>query len=111
MWQERFSGIRKLSSLLVKDTMSELLLSTKRYQEANRRPRVCLTIHTKDKSYRNLSLSLCSECICHSYSYNVKLFGVPEIKPRENASETSQLCLNTFNAIATCTGTHRYDID
>ena len=59
MWQERFSGIRKLSSLLVKDTMSELLLSTKRYQEAkrfqkewkcwhsaNRRPTVCLTIHT-----------------------------------------------------------------
>ena len=32
-------------------------------------------------------------------------------QPRENASETSQLCLNTFNAIATCTGTHRYDID
>ena len=56
VWQEHFSGIRKLSSLLVKDTMSELLLSTKRYQEANRRPRVCLAIHTKDKSYRNFSV-------------------------------------------------------
>ena len=45
----------------------------------------------------------------YSYSYNVKLVGVPEIKPRENASETSQLCLNIFNAIGA--EMHPYDID
>ena len=45
----------------------------------------------------------------YSYSYNVKLVGVPEIKPRENASETSQLCLNIFNAIGV--EIHPYDID
>ena len=38
-----------------------------------------------------------------------KLVGVPEIKPRENASETSQLCLNIFNAIGA--EIHPYDID
>ena len=45
----------------------------------------------------------------YSYSYNVKLVGVPEIKPRENASETSQLCLNIFNAIGA--EMHPYHID
>ena len=45
----------------------------------------------------------------YNYSYNVKLVGVPEIKPRENASETSQLCLNIFNAIGA--EIHPYDID
>ena len=45
----------------------------------------------------------------YSYSYNVMLVGVPEIKPRENASETSQLCLNIFNAIGA--EIHPYDID
>ena len=39
----------------------------------------------------------------------VKLVGVPEIKPRENASETSQLRLNIFNAIGA--EIHPYDID
>ena len=45
----------------------------------------------------------------YSYSYTVKLVGVPETKPRENASETSQLCLNIFNAIGA--EMHPYDID
>ena len=47
----------------------------------------------------------------YSYFYNVKLVGVPEIKPPEieNASETSQLCLNIFNAIGA--EIHPYDID
>ena len=39
----------------------------------------------------------------------VKLVGVPEIKPRENASETSQLRLNIFNAIGA--EIYPYDID
>ena len=41
--------------------------------------------------------------------YKVKLVGVPEIKTRENASETSQLCLNIFNTIGA--EIHPYDID
>ena len=45
----------------------------------------------------------------YSYSYTVKLVGVPETKPRENASETSQLCLNIFNAIGA--EIRPYDID
>ena len=45
----------------------------------------------------------------YSYSYNVKLVGVPQIKPRENASETSRLCLNIFDAIGA--EIHPYDID
>lgn len=45
----------------------------------------------------------------YSYSYNVKLIRVPEIKPCENASETSQLCLNIFTAISA--EIHPYDID
>ena len=45
----------------------------------------------------------------YSHSYNVKLVGVPEIKPRENESETSQLCLNIFNTIGA--EIHPYDID
>ena len=45
----------------------------------------------------------------YSYSYNVKLVGVLELRPRENAPETSALCLRTFNTI----GAHvkPYDID
>ena len=45
----------------------------------------------------------------YNYSYNVKLVGAPEIKSRENASETSQLSLNIFNAIGA--EIHPYDID
>ena len=45
----------------------------------------------------------------YNYSYNVKLVGAPEIKSRENASETSQLSLNIFNAIGA--EIHPFDID
>ena len=45
----------------------------------------------------------------YNYSYNDKLVGAPEIKSRENASETSQLCLNIFNAIGA--EIHPFDID
>ena len=34
----------------------------------------------------------------YSYSYNVKLVGVPELKQRESAYETSQLCLKIFRS-------------
>ena len=45
----------------------------------------------------------------YNYSYNVKLVGAPEIKSRENASETSQLSLNIVNAISA--EIHSCDID
>ncbi|XP_068689659.1 uncharacterized protein [Montipora foliosa] len=45
----------------------------------------------------------------YSYSYNVKLVGVPELKQRESAYETSQLCLKIFSAIGEDIKT--YDID
>ena len=56
---------------------------------------------------KNLALAI-EQAQEYSYSY-VKLVGVPEIKPHENASETSQLCLNIFNAIGV--EIHPYDID
>ncbi|XP_068717170.1 uncharacterized protein [Montipora capricornis] len=45
----------------------------------------------------------------YSYSYNVKLVGVPELKQRESAYETSQLCLKIFSAIGVDIKT--FDID
>ncbi|XP_028404031.1 uncharacterized protein LOC114526648 [Dendronephthya gigantea] len=32
----------------------------------------------------------------YSYSYNVKLMGIPHLKPRESAQETSELCAKIF---------------
>lgn len=45
----------------------------------------------------------------YSYSYNVELVGVPELKQRESAYETSQLFLKFFNAIGVDIKT--YDIN
>lgn len=45
----------------------------------------------------------------YSYSYNVKLVGVPELGPHENAFDTSQLCLRIFNGIGV--EVKPYDID
>ena len=35
----------------------------------------------------------------YSYSYNVKVVGIPELGPLENAFDTSKLRLRTFNGI------------
>ena len=35
----------------------------------------------------------------YSYQYNIKLMGVPELKPKESAIETSQLCEQIFKAM------------
>ena len=33
----------------------------------------------------------------YNYAFNIKILGVPELKVNEDASETSNLCLNLFN--------------
>ncbi|CAH3146028.1 unnamed protein product [Pocillopora meandrina] len=33
----------------------------------------------------------------YSYAFNIKILGVPELKANEDASETSNLCVNLFN--------------
>ena len=43
----------------------------------------------------HLSTSI-DEAQQYSYSYNVKLMGIPHLKPRESAQETSELCLKVF---------------
>ena len=35
----------------------------------------------------------------YSYAYNIKLMGVPELKSKETAIETSQLCEQIFKAM------------
>lgn len=46
----------------------------------------------------NLSKSI-DEVQHYSYSYNVKLVGIPEFKPKESAIETSTLCVEIFKAM------------
>jgi len=46
----------------------------------------------------------------YSYSFNVKLLGIPELKPRESAVETTELCVRIFNAIAANTTVRDIDI-
>ena len=45
----------------------------------------------------------------YSYSYNIKLVGVPEVKQRESADETLQLCMRIFDKIGA--EIHPYDLD
>ena len=45
----------------------------------------------------------------YSYSYNIKLVGVPEVKQRESAGDTLQLCMRIFNKIGA--EIHPYDLD
>lgn len=35
----------------------------------------------------------------YSYSFNVKLLEIPELKPRESVLETTEPCVRIFNAI------------
>ena len=39
----------------------------------------------------------------YSYAFNIKILGVPELKANEDASETSNLCVNLFNHMGTIT--------
>lgn len=54
------------------------------------------SLSTLSLSVENISTSI-YQLQDHSYSYNVKLVGYPELKPRESAAETWQLCLQIVN--------------
>ena len=57
----------------------------------------------------NELLSVIDQLQEYSYSYNVELVGVPELKQRDSAHETSQLFLKFFSAIGVDIKT--YDIN
>ena len=46
----------------------------------------------------------------YSHSFKVKLLGIPELKPRESAVETTELCVHIFNAIGANTTVRDIDI-
>jgi hypothetical protein len=46
----------------------------------------------------NLAKSI-DEAEQYSYAYNVKMLGIPEFTSNETAAETSQLCVDIFNAV------------
>ena len=45
----------------------------------------------------------------YSYSYNIKLVGVPEVKQQESAGDTPELCMRIFKKIGA--EIHPYDLD
>ena len=45
----------------------------------------------------------------YSYSYHIKLVGVPEVKQRESAGDTLELCMRIFNKSGA--EIHPYDLD
>jgi hypothetical protein len=45
--------------------------------------------------------SMIDEAQQYSYSYNIKLIGIPELNSKESAIETSQLCIKIFNEMGT----------
>ena len=53
------------------------------------------SLNTLSSSAENIS-ALIDQLQDYSYSYNIKLIGVRELKPHESAAETSQLCLQIF---------------
>ena len=96
--------------------MKSLDLLSEEYDLLNKfRDRALDKISTLEKSLKQLSTELSKVLMAidqvqeYSYSYNLKLVGVPELEPRENAFQTSQLCSIIYNAI----GVHvkPYDID
>ena len=67
------------------------------------------SLNTLSSSVENTSTSI-DQLLDYSYSYNVKLIGVPELKPHESAAETSQLCLQIFNTMGAEVQLHDIDI-
>ncbi|XP_068680366.1 uncharacterized protein [Montipora foliosa] len=67
-----------------------------------------------EKSVKHLSSqvhkisSSLDQVLEYSYSYNIKLVGVPELKQREGADETLQLCMRIFSSIGA--EIHSYDL-
>ena len=75
------------------DDQKRLSLSTK--QQISRLSTRLTEIATKVDS---LSIAI-DQAQQYSYAYNIKLMGVPELKPKESAIETSQLCEQIFKAM------------
>ena len=46
----------------------------------------------------------------YSYSFNIKILGVPELSDREKAEDTNNLCVNLFNKMGTEVSIHDIDI-
>ena len=68
-----------------------------------------------EKSLERLSsqadkiLSSLDQALEYSYSYNIKLVGVPEVKQRESAGDKLELCTRIFHKIGA--EIHPYDLD
>ena len=75
------------------DDQKRLSLSTK--QQISRLSTRLTEIATKVDS---LSIAI-DQAQQYSYAYNIKLMGVPELKPKKSAIETSQLCEQIFKAM------------
>ena len=55
-----------------------------------------------------ISIAL-DDLLQHSYGFNVKILGVPELDSRESALDTSNLCVKIFNKLGA--EVTMYDID
>ena len=53
---------------------------------------------TVEEKIENLSKSI-DEAEQYSYAFNVKILGISESNPKETAAETSQMCVEIFNAM------------
>ena len=97
------------------DALKSLDFLSKEYDDLNKfRDQAFDKISTLEKSPKQLSTEVSKvsmaidqiqEC---SYSYNLKLVGVPQLEPLDNAFQTSQLCSKIFNAIGV--DVNSYDI-
>ena len=75
------------------DDQKRLNLSTK--QQIS-----CLSTRFTEIATKVDSLSIAiGEAQQYSYAYNIKLMGVPELKPKTSAIETSQVCEQIFKAM------------
>lgn len=50
------------------------------------------------------------ESLVHSYQYNLKIIGVPQVNGRETAAQTTELCLAIFKAIGANVNINDVDI-
>ena len=64
-----------------------------------------LTSHKNQMVYNGLTSNgltidkAINDILSYSYSYNLKIVGIPQIKENESAYETSNLCLKMFSAL------------
>ena len=94
------------SSVLDKKSVKSLEYLSNEYDDLHRfrnsskqqmsRLETRLTVLTE--KVENLSKSI-EKAEQYSYAYNVKMLGMPESSSNETAAETSQLCVDLFNAV------------